>query len=332
MSTDSDTTAAHRSSEPARVTTLLQTKYPIIQAGMVWVSGAKLAAAAAAEGCLGVLGAGSLHGDLLSEHIRKVQALTAQPFAVNFPIMYPGTAAQVDVALALGVKIFIMSAGSPRKFTAKIKDHGAQVWHVCASPHLAEKCEAAGVDGVIVEGFEAGGHNGRDELTTFVLIPQVKQVVSCPVIAAGGIATGAQILAAMTLGADGVQIGSRFAATIESSAHPHFKQAVVAASPTDTHLMLKQLAPVRLLKNPFYEQVKSLENAGASPEELRDLLGKGRARAGMHQGDLEAGELEIGQVSGMIHTIPSVHELVHTLAAEYEDARAHLSTLSWTLT
>ena len=314
--------------QPERVTTQLGITYPIIQAGMVWVSGAKLAIAAAEAGCLGVLGAGSLKGTLLKEHICAAKHQTNQPFAVNFPIMYHGTASQVDMALDHGVKIFIMSAGSPHKFTQKIKDHGAQVWHVCASPRLAQKCEDAGVDGVIAEGFEAGGHNGRDELTTLVLIPQVKQVVNCPVIAAGGIGTGAQMLAAMALGADGVQIGSRFAATVESSAHPKFKQAVVAAQPTDTHLMMKQLAPVRLLKNPFYDQVKALEDAGGNADQLLKLLGTGRAKAGMHEGDLVDGELEIGQVSGLINDIPTAKELVHNLIQEYELARAHLSQLA----
>lgn len=314
-------------SDPNRVTDRLQITYPIIQAGMVWVSGAKLAAAASEAGCLGVLGGGSLKGELLNHHIKKLQQLTNSSFAVNFPIMYEGTQHQVHQALDLGVKIFIMSAGSPKVFTSMLQKSGAQVWHVCSSPMLAKKCEDAGVDGVIVEGFEAGGHNGRDELTTFVLIPQVKKAVRCPVIAAGGIATGAQIFAALSLGADGVQIGSRFAATIESSAHQRFKQAIVDAGPSDTHLMMKQLAPVRLLKNSFYDKVKALEDAGGDRDQFMTLLGKGRAKAGMLDGDLIEGELEIGQVSGLIHDIPTTTQLVQTLIAEYEHARNHMSSL-----
>ncbi|MCY4380912.1 MAG: nitronate monooxygenase [Proteobacteria bacterium] len=312
---------------PTKITHHLGITYPIIQAGMVWVSGAKLAAASSEAGCLGVLGAGSLTGELLSQHIHKVQKLTKKPFAVNFPIMYHGTEQQVNLALQMGVKIFIMSAGSPKVYTKRIQQTGAQVWHVTSSPLLAKKCEDAGVDGVIVEGFEAGGHNGRDELTTLVLVPQVKKAVNLPVVAAGGIASGEQMLAAMALGADGVQIGSRFATTVESSAHEKFKQAIVAAAPSDTHLMMKKIAPVRLLKNHFYQQVLSLEQSNGSTEELLALLGKGRAKAGMHEGDLTEGELEIGQVSGMISDIPTVAELVTQIISQYEQVRTHLTTL-----
>ena len=307
---------------------LLGIRYPIIQAGMVWVSGADLVIAAMKAGCLGILGGGSLKGELLRQHIRKVHgADVTGSFAVNFPIMYHGIKEQVEIALQEGVKIFFMSAGSPRLFTSYLQDRGARVFHVTSSPKLARKCEDAGVDGIVAEGFEAGGHNGRDELTTMVLIPQVKEVVSCPVIAAGGIASGAQMLAALALGADGVQIGSRFAATRESHAHPHFKQAICAAQPEDTRLMLKALAPVRLLRNPFFDKVAQAEQQGASVEELRDLLSQGRARAGMHEGDLEEGELEIGQVSGMIKDTPSCQELVGRLIEEYRQARDSLTDL-----
>ena len=314
--------------QPSKVTDAFGIKYPIIQAGMVWVSGAKLASAASNAGCLGVLGAGSLTGDLLCQHIQKAQKLTDKPLAVNFPIMYPGTEERVEIALAQGIQIFIMSAGSPKIYTRRLQDQGAKVWHVTSSPVLAKKCEDAGVNGVIVEGFEAGGHNGRDELTTFVLIPQVKKAVRCPVVAAGGIATGAQMLAAMALGADGVQIGSRFAATHESSAHKNFKQAIVDAAPTSTHLMLKKLAPVRLLKNAFYEKVKQYEETGSSKEELTQLLGKGRAKIGMLLGDLEEGELEIGQISGLIDDILTVDSLVNSITKEFRSAQQALASLS----
>lgn len=314
--------------QPSRVTDAFGIKYPIIQAGMVWVSGAKLASASANAGCLGVLGAGSLTGDLLCQHIQKAQKLSDKPIAVNFPIMYPGTEERVETALAQGIQIFIMSAGSPKIYTRRLQDQGAKVWHVTSSPVLAKKCEDAGVDGVIVEGFEAGGHNGRDELTTFVLIPQVKKAVRCPVVAAGGIATGAQMLAAMALGADGVQIGSRFAATHESSAHQNFKQAIVDATPSDTHLMLKKLAPVRLLKNAFYEKVKQHEEAGSSKKELTQLLGKGRAKIGMLLGDLDEGELEIGQISGLIDDILTVDSLVSSIIKEFRSAQQALTSLS----
>lgn len=315
-------------SEPSRITNLLGIKYPIIQAGMVWVSGAKLAAAASEAGCLGVLGAGSMSGDLLRQHIRQMRQSTSKPFAVNFPIMYSGTPQQIEIALEEGVKIYILSAGSPRLYTTKLQECGAIVMHVCASPRLARKCEDAGVDVIIAEGFEAGGHNGRDELTTMVLIPQVVAAVSCPVVAAGGIAHGSQMLAAMALGADAVQVGSRFAASEESSAHLHFKEAICDAAAEDTLLMMKALAPVRLLKNSFYQQVQDLEDAGGSAEELQKLLGKGRARAGMFEGDMVEGELEIGQVSGMIHDIPKVKEIVQRMIQEYESVRAHLPSTS----
>ena len=299
----------------------LQLKTPIIQAGMVWVSGGKLAAAASNAGALGTIGAGSMNPDLLEFHIRKAQGLTSSPIAVNVPLLYEKAEEQLDTALRLGVRTFITSAGPPKLFTKKLKDAGAFVLHVVATPELAKKCEAAGVDAVIAEGFEAGGHNGRDELTTLALIPQVVDAVKLPVVAAGGIADGRGIAAMLALGAQAVQIGTRFVATVESSAHDHFKQAIVNASATDTMLMMKRHVPVRLLKNAFYQQVKDAEERCADKAQLEQILGKGRAKAGMLDGDLQNGELEIGQVAGLVRDVPSVAELVQRLMAEYHQAR-----------
>jgi enoyl-[acyl-carrier protein] reductase II len=308
-----------------RLCRLLGTELPIIQAGMVYMSNARLAAAAANAGCLGLLGAGSMRPELLREQIRKTRTLTDRPFGVNLPLLYSHSPACLDVALAEEVRIFVTSAGSPVRIVGRLKQEGATVLHVAASPALARKCEDAGCDAVVCEGFEAGGHNGREELTTMVLVPQCVAAVTIPVVAAGGIATGAQWAAAVALGADGVQIGSRFAVTQESSGHDAFKQRVVAAGPGDTHLVMKSLVPVRLLKNGFYEQVVAAEQRGASRDELVALLGEGRARRGMLEGDLEAGELEIGQVSGMIDDIPTVAQLVARLQAEYRAAAGRLT-------
>jgi enoyl-[acyl-carrier protein] reductase II len=294
---------------------------PIIQAGMVWVSGGKLAAAAANAGALGVIGAGSMKPELLREHILKAQSLTNKSLAVNVPLLYEKTGEQIDVALSLGIRIFITSAGSPKLYTQKLKAAGAFVMHVVSTPELAQKCEAAGVDAIIAEGFEAGGHNGRDELTTMALIPQVVDCVKIPVIAAGGIADGRAIAAALALGASAVQMGSRFVATVEASAHENFKSAVLRAGPTDTMLMMKRAVPVRLLKNPFFEEIKALENICADKEALEKALGHGRAKKGMLEGDLTNGELEIGQVAGLIHDIPTVEILVKRLMKEYHQAR-----------
>ncbi len=290
---------------------------PIIQAGMVWVSGGKLAAAAANAGALGLIGAGSMKPDLLKVHITKAQSLTNQPIGVNLPLLYHGIEEQIQVCLDAGIRIFFTSAGSPKKFTPFLKSHQCTVVHVTSTPDLAKKCEDAGVDAVVAEGFEAGGHNGRDELTTMVLIPQVVDAVRIPVIAAGGIADGRQLAAALALGADGVQIGSRFAATIESSAHDRFKQAICDATSASTMLVMKKSVPVRLLKNKFYEEITKLEASGASAEELEKHLGKGRAKAGMLEGKLDEGELEIGQVAGMISDIPTCKELVDRLMDQY---------------
>jgi enoyl-[acyl-carrier protein] reductase II len=303
-----------------KVTELYNIDYPIIQAGMVWVSGAKLAAASANAGCLGVIGAGSMKLNVLKEHILKAQKLSNKSLAVNLPIMYSDAPKQIDLCLELGIKHFITSAGSPKKFTKYLKDNNATVTHVTATAELAKKCEDAGVDAIIAEGFEAGGHNGRDEITTMVLIPQVRDAVSIPVIAAGGISDGRQIAAAFALGADAVQMGTRFMMTQESSAHENYKQALIEAKPGDTRLMMKKHVPVRLLKNHFFEEVEKLETQGASKEELVALLGKGRARSGMLEGDLQYGELETGQVCGNISSLPLVKDLVKDLVDGYHQA------------
>jgi enoyl-[acyl-carrier protein] reductase II len=299
---------------------LLPIKYPIIQAGMVWVSGGKLAAASANAGILGVIGAGSMGPELLHHHIQKAFALTLYPerLAVNVPLLYEKTKEQLQVALDSGIRIFITSAGSPKTYTSWLKDHGAKVIHVTSTPELAIKCEKAGVDAVVAEGFEAGGHNGRDEITSMVLIPQVVDSVKIPVIAAGGIIDGRAMAAAFSLGAQGVQLGTRFVATVESSAHENFKQAILNSTPLSTMLMMKKHIPVRLLKNQFYEEVKKLEDQCAGQEELKKLLGHGRARAGILEGDLNQGELEIGQGCSLIHDCPSVAEVVEKLIESYQ--------------
>lgn len=285
---------------------------------MVWVSGGKLAAASANAGILGVIGAGSMKPDLLSHHIVKAKSLTSFPerLAVNVPLLYEQCQLQLQTALDQGIKIFITSAGSPKKYTRFLKDHGCTVIHVVATPLFAIKSEDAGCDAVIAEGFEAGGHNGRDEITTLALIPQVVDAVKIPVIAAGGVGDGRAIAAVMCLGAQGAQLGTRFVATVESSAHANFKNAVIKASPEETMLSMKKHVPVRLLKNKFYDEVKKLEDHGASKEELEKHLGRGRARKGMLEGDLDEGELEIGQIAGLIHDLPTVAELVERLIKE----------------
>jgi len=302
------------------VTSLFNIELPIIQAGMVWVSGGKLAAAASNAGALGIIGAGSMHPELLRQHIQKAKNLTSKPLAVNIPLLYSKVEEQIDIAFSEGLRIFFTSAGSPKTYTSRLKDKGCTVVHVTSSPELAVKCEAAGVDAVVAEGFEAGGHNGRDEITTMVLIPQVVDAVKIPVIAAGGIGDGRGIAAAFALGAQGVQIGSRFAATQESSAHENFKQAIINAGPGSTMLSMKKAVPVRLLKNKFYEELAKLEEQGARKETLIAFLGKGRARLGMLDGDMNEGELEIGQVAGLINDLPTVATLVKRLREEYNAA------------
>jgi len=307
-----------------RVCRLLNIEFPLIQAGMVWVSGHKLATAAAQSGILGVIGAGSMSIDRLREHIQKARAATQGSLAVNVPLLYRHTEEQIQVALEAGIRIFITSAGSPRTHTEGLKKAGCTVLHVVSSPVLAKKCEDAGVDAVIAEGFEAGGHNGRDELTSFVLIPQVRDAVKIPVIAAGGMATGAGMVAAMALGAEGVQMGTRFIATQESSAHEIFKAAVLATATHGTMLCMKKLMPVRLIRNPFYAQVHALEETGADPEALTALLGKGRAKKGMLEGDWENGELEAGQVAALLRDCPTVVEAVARIRREFEATHALL--------
>jgi enoyl-[acyl-carrier protein] reductase II len=291
---------------------------------MVYCSGAKLATAVSNAGGLGLLGAGSMKPELLLDKIRRVKAACDKPFGVNVPLLYHGVEEQFKIALKEGVRIFFTSAGSPKTYTKFLKDQGCTVVHVTSTPELAKKCEAAGVDAVVAEGFEAGGHNGRDEITTMILIPQVVTSVSIPVIAAGGIGSGAAIAAALALGADGVQIGSRFAATMESSAHENFKKLIAGLGPSDTMLCLKQLVPVRLAKNKFYRDIAEAEARCASKEELTQILGKGRARMGMLEGNLDEGELEIGQVSGSINDIPSVSQLFTRFESEYQDALSRL--------
>jgi enoyl-[acyl-carrier protein] reductase II len=303
----------------------LKISRPIIQAGMVWVSGGKLAAAAANAGCLGVIGAGSMKPDLLKEHIQKAQALTNKSLAVNVPLLYEKSEEQIQMALSLGIKIFITSAGSPKKFTQNLKSAGCTVLHVVSTPDLARKCEETGVDAVIAEGFEAGGHNGRDELTTMALIPQVVDAVKIPVIAAGGIADGRGIAAALSLGAECVQIGTRFIATHEASAHENFKNLLTGASATDTMLMMKRSVPVRLFKNKFYEQIRAAEEKCADKNELEALLGKGRAKRGMLEGEIDEGEIEIGQIAGLVKDVVSVSELVDRLMNEYHQTIQKLS-------
>ena len=296
-----------------KITELLKIKYPIIQGGMVWTSGAKLAAASSNAGCLGVIGAGSMSLDLLDAQIKKAQSLTNKPLAVNFPIMYEKSQEQIDIALKNNIKIFITSAGSPKKYTQYLKDKGCIVLHVASNIQLAKKCEAAGVDAVILEGFEAGGHNGRDELTTLVLIPGASREISIPIVAAGGFSCARSILAGLAMGADAIQMGTRFLMTKESSTHDNFKKILKESPETGTKLMLKKHVPVRLFKNQFYNEIQKMEDSGATKEELIEHLGRGRAKAGILDGDLANGELEIGQIYSQIHNIPSVQEMVESL-------------------
>ncbi len=310
-----------------RITDLFNIKYPIVQAGMIWNSGWRLASAASNSGVLGLIGAGSMYPEVLREHIQKCKSATHNPFGVNVPMLYPNIQEIMDIIVEEGVKIVFTSAGNPKTWTSWLQEKGITVVHVVSSVKFALKAQEAGVDAVVAEGFEAGGHNGRDETTTFTLIPMVKEKVNIPLIAAGGIATGRAMLAAMVLGAEGVQIGSRFVASEESSAHPDFKQTVVDAKEGDTQLTLKELAPVRLIKNKFYDEVQELYNKGASPEELKALLGRARAKRGMFEGDLDNGELEIGQISGLIHDIKPVYQIVEAIIEEYELAKKEVLDL-----
>ena len=303
-----------------RVSALFSIKYPLVQAGMVWVSGWRLAAAVSNAGGLGLLGSGSMYPEVLREQIRKCKAATDKPFGVNVPILYADIEKHISIILEEKVPIVFTSAGNPKTWTPVLKDAGIKVVHVVSSSKFAVKSQEAGCDAVVAEGFEAGGHNGREETTTMVLVPLVKAAVDIPVIAAGGIATGRQMLAAMVLGADGVQIGSRFVASDEASSHVAFKEAVVNAGEGDTHLMMKDVVPVRLLKNKFYEEIKAAEQRCASKEELIQILGRGRAKKGMFEGDMVEGELEIGQVAASVREIMPAGEIVAEIIGEYNVA------------
>lgn len=288
---------------------------------MIWNSGWRLASAASNSGILGLIGAGSMYPDVLREHIQKCKAATDKPFGVNVPMLYPNIEEIMDIIVEEGVKIVFTSAGNPKIWTKWLQDKGITVVHVVSSVKFALKAQEAGVDAIVSEGFEAGGHNGRDETTTLTLIPMVKEQLEIPLIAAGGIASGKAMLACMVLGADGVQVGSRFVASEESSAHQSFKQVVVDAKEGDTQLTLKELAPVRLIKNKFYNDLQDLYKTAPTPEQLKELLGRARAKRGMFEGDLEDGELEIGQISGLIHDIKSVAEIVAEIILEFEEAK-----------
>lgn len=303
------------------ITTLFNIKYPIIQAGMVWVSGYKLASAVSNAGGLGLIGAGSMYPEVLREHIQKCKKATSKPFGVNIPMLYPNIEEIMQIVVEEKVKIVFTSAGNPMIWTPYLKERGITVVHVVSSTKFALKAQQAGVDAIVAEGFEAGGHNGRDETTTFTLIPMVKEQIKIPIIAAGGIATGNGMLAAMILGADGVQIGSRFAVSIESSAHENFKQVVLNTSEGGTQLTLKELAPVRLIKNKFFEDIQEMYTKCPTKEDLAQLLGKARAKKGIFEGDLVEGELEIGQIAGLIHEIKSAESIVSDMMEEYQLAK-----------
>ena len=308
-----------------RITALFGIKYPIIQAGMIWASGWRLASAVSNAGGLGLIGAGSMYPEVLREHIQKCQRATDRPFGVNVPMLYPDIDKIMDIIIELGVKIVFTSAGNPKTWTAHLKENDITVVHVVSSVKFALKAQEAGVAAIVAEGFEAGGHNGRDETTTLTLIPAVKEKISIPLIAAGGIATGRSMLAVMVLGADGVQVGSRFVASDEASSHMLFKQKVVEAGEGDTQLTLKELAPVRLIKNKFYNDIQQAYENGASVEQLKTLLGRARAKRGMFEGDMDEGELEIGQVSALIHDIKPAAQIVAEMVREFEEAKVQVS-------
>lgn len=310
-----------------RITNLFNIKYPIIQAGMIWCSGWRLASAVSNAGGLGIIGSGSMYPEVLREHIKKCKAATDKPFAVNIPLLYPDIDKHIESIIEEKVPIVFSSAGSPKKWTPILKENGIKVVHVCASAALAKKVELASCDAVVAEGFEAGGHNGREETTTMCLIPQVADAVDIPVIAAGGIGTGKTMAAAFALGAEAVQIGSRFVASPESSAHEYFKQAVIDAQEGDTKLSMKKLVPVRLLRNKFFEEVQALENRGAEGQELMELLGRARAKKGMFEGDLDEGELEIGQISAYINAMKPAAEIVQEIVEEFNSTTEQLASL-----
>lgn len=312
-----------------RITELFNIEYPIIQAGMIWCSGWKLASAVSNTGGLGIIGSGSMYPQVLDEHILKCKNATSNPFAVNLPMLYPNIEEHIETIIRYKVPIVFTSAGNPKLYTSRLQSRGITVVHVVSSLYFAMKAQEAGVDAIVAEGFEAGGHNGRDETTTLCLIPMVKKEISIPIIAAGGIATGQAMLACMALGAEGFQIGSRFVACHESSAHKNFKQAVINAKEGDTELTLKELTPVRLLKNNFHQTIKDAYNKNASKEELQNLLGRGRAKKGMFEGDLDDGELEIGQIAGLLDNLKSAEEIVKSLISEFNDAKNQIINTSF---
>lgn len=309
-----------------RITELFNIDYPIIQAGMIWCSGWELASAVSNAGGLGIIGSGSMYPEVLEEHVQKCKAATDKPFAVNLPMLYPDIDKHIETIIKYKVPIVFTSAGNPKTWTKHLKDHGITVVHVVSSVKFALKAQEAGVDAVVAEGFEAGGHNGRDETTTLCLIPMVAEQIEIPLIAAGGIGSGKGMLAAMALGADAVQIGSRFVASEESSAHQNFKKVVVDSKEGDTLLTLKEITPVRLVKNDFYSKIQDAYSKGASVDELKELLGRGRAKKGMFEGDLVEGELEIGQISGLIHDIKPAAEIVEEILKEFKSTRTFLQS------
>ncbi len=311
-----------------RITKLFGIKYPIIQAGMIWCSGWRLASAVSNAGGLGIIGAGSMYPDVFREHVQKCKQATDKPFAVNLPLLYPDIEEHIKIIIEEGVKIVFTSAGNPMTWTKHLKDHGITVVHVIANVKFALKCKEAGVDAIVAEGFEAGGHNGKEETTTLCLLPMIREAVDLPLIAAGGIATGRAMLACMALGAEGVQIGSRFAASEESSAHQNFKNKIVEISEGQTQLALKRLVPVRLIKNEFYQQVAAAEERGAPRHELAEILGRARAKKGMFEGDMVEGELEIGQISGLIHDILPAGKIVENIVQEFNQAVKETSNYS----
>ena len=310
-----------------RINELFGIKYPIIQGGMIWCSGWELASAVSNAGGLGLIGSGSMYPEVLRQHIRKCKAATNNPFGVNIPLLYPNIEEHINIIIQEGVQVVFTSAGSPKKYTARLQGYSIKVAHVIANKKFAIKCVEAGVDAIVAEGFEAGGHNGVDEITTMCLIPMIADAVNVPLIAAGGIASGKAMLAAIILGADGVQMGSRFVASEECSAHINFKNKVVVAGEGETDLTLKELTAVRLMKNGFYNQIQKAYAENATHEELKDLLGRGRAKKGMFEGNLEEGELEIGQVSAMINTIMPVAKIIKEVIAEFESEKSKISTL-----
>lgn len=310
-----------------KITQLFNIQYPIIQGGMIWNSGYKLASAVSNAGGLGLLGAGSMYPEVLREHIQKCKKATDKPFGVNVPMLYPNIEEIMNIIVEEGVKIVFTSAGNPKTWTSFLKERGITVVHVVSSSKFALKAQEAGVDAVVAEGFEAGGHNGREETTTLTLIPMVRENITIPLIAAGGIATGRGMLAAMVLGADGVQMGSRFAASFESSSHDNFKQTILEVKEGDTQLTLKELAPVRLVKNKFYNDVQELYAKCPTVDELKALLGRARAKRGMFEGDLSEGELEIGQIAGLIHDIKSVEQIISDVITEFKAAQRQVASL-----